>query len=90
MSVTHEKKINIVCMFQVIQLPEQSGEQGVVQIGPGPSGLQPPTTRFLVLKHAKGKGKKTSREGKQFTILQSYGHNIDINYSIIEIGLFTF
>ena len=34
-------------MFQVIQLPEQSGEQGVVQIGPGPSGLQPPTTRFL-------------------------------------------
>ena len=30
---------------QVIQLPEQSGEQGVVQIGPGPSGLQPPATR---------------------------------------------
>ena len=62
MSVAHEKKINIVCMFQVIQLPEQSGEQGVVQIGPGPSGLQPPTTRFLVLKHAKGKEKNKPGE----------------------------
>ena len=89
MSVTHEKKINIVCMFQVIQLPEQSGEQGVVQIGPGPSGLQPPTTRFLVLKHAKGKEKKQAGENNsQFYSLT--GHNIDINYSIIEIGLFTF
>ena len=49
-----EHKINNThCMIwklfhiQVIQLPEQSGDQGVVQIGPGPSGLQPPTTRFL-------------------------------------------
>ena len=32
--------------LQVIQLPVQSGDQGVVQIGP--SGLQPPATRFII------------------------------------------
>ena len=61
---SHEEKIN--CMFQVIQLPEQSGEQGVVQIGPGPSGLQPPTTRFLSdCAHAcfKESGKENERWG---------------------------
>ena len=61
------------------------------KLGLDPVAFNLPPPGFLCSSMLKEREKKQAGgEGKQFTILQSYGHNIDINYSIIEIGLFTF